>query len=225
MNVIKRDNRKVQFDKNKIRLAVLKAFLDLDGEETAYAKEKAREIANYIESLNKDLNVEEFVKAIQTSLAGQEPAMSVMEAQQVLNDYFTKLQEEQTAALKAEGEQFLAENAKKEGVVTLPSGLQYKVLKSGNGATPKASDSVECHYEGRLISGTVFDSSYQRGETATFGVTQVIAGWVEALQLMKEGDKWQLYIPYNLAYGERGAGAQIPPYATLIFDVELVKVK
>ncbi|MBR4088871.1 MAG: FKBP-type peptidyl-prolyl cis-trans isomerase [Bacteroidales bacterium] len=172
-----------------------------------------------------NLNVEEFVKAIKASLAGEQPAMSVAEAQQVLNDYFTKLQEEQTVALKKEGEEFLAQNAKQEGVVTLPSGLQYKVLKSGNGATPKASDSVECHYEGRLISGTVFDSSYQRGETATFGVTQVIAGWVEALQLMKEGDKWQLYIPYNLAYGERGAGAQIPPYATLIFDVELVKVK
>ncbi len=172
-----------------------------------------------------NLNVEEFVKAIKASLAGEQPAMSVAEAQQVLNDYFTKLQEEQTAALKKEGEEFLAQNAKQEGVVTLPSGLQYKVLKSGNGAIPKASDSVECHYEGRLISGTVFDSSYQRGETATFGVTQVIAGWVEALQLMKEGDKWQLYIPYNLAYGERGAGAQIPPFATLIFDVELVKVK
>ena len=172
-----------------------------------------------------NLNVEEFVKAIKASLAGEQPAMSIAEAQQVLNDYFTKLQEEQTAALKKEGEEFLAQNAKQEGVVTLPSGLQYKVLKSGNGAIPKASDSVECHYEGRLIGGTVFDSSYQRGETATFGVTQVIAGWVEALQLMKEGDKWQLYIPYNLAYGERGAGAQIPPFATLIFDVELVKVK
>ena len=171
------------------------------------------------------LNVEEFVKAITTYMAGEEPAMTPAEAQQVLNDYFTKLQEEQTAALKAEGEAFLAQNAKNDGVVTLPSGLQYKVLKSGNGATPKASDSVECHYEGRLISGTVFDSSYQRGETATFGVTQVIAGWVEALQLMKEGDKWQLFIPYNLAYGERGAGAQIPPFATLIFDVELIKVK
>ena len=171
------------------------------------------------------LDVEEFVKAITTYMAGEEPAMTPAEAQQVLNDYFTKLQEEQTAALKAEGEAFLAQNAKNEGVVTLPSGLQYKVLKSGNGATPKASDSVECHYEGRLISGTVFDSSYQRGETATFGVNQVIPGWVEALQLMKEGDKWQLFIPYNLAYGERGAGAQIPPFATLIFDVELIKVK
>lgn len=180
---------------------------------------------NLMASGIKNLNTEEFVKAIKASLAGEQPAMSVIEAQQVLNDYFTKLQEEQTAAVKAEGEAFLAENAKKEGVVTLPSGLQYKVLNAGTGATPKASDSVECHYEGRLIDGSVFDSSYQRGETATFGVTQVIAGWVEALQLMKEGDKWQLYIPYNLAYGERGAGAQIPPYATLIFDVELVKVK
>ena len=180
---------------------------------------------NLMASGIKNLNTEEFVKAIKASLAGEQPAMSVVEAQQVLNDYFTKLQEEQTAAVKAEGEAFLAENAKKEGVVTLPSGLQYKVLNAGTGATPKASDSVECHYEGRLIDGSVFDSSYQRGETATFGVTQVIAGWVEALQLMKEGDKWQLYIPYNLAYGERGAGAQIPPYATLIFDVELVKVK
>ena len=180
---------------------------------------------NLMASGIKNLNIEEFVKAIKASLAGEEPAMSVMEAQQVLNDYFTKLQEEQTAAVRAEGEAFLAENAKKEGVVTLPSGLQYKVLKAGTGVSPKASDSVECHYEGRLIDGSVFDSSYQRGETATFGVTQVIAGWVEALQLMKEGDKWQLYIPYNLAYGERGAGAQIPPYATLVFDVELVKVK
>lgn len=180
---------------------------------------------NLMASGIKNLNTEEFVKAIKASLAGEQPAMSIAEAQQVLNDYFTKLQEEQTAAVRAEGEAFLAENAKKEGVVTLPSGLQYKVLNAGTGATPKASDSVECYYEGRLIDGSVFDSSYQRGETATFGVTQVIAGWVEALQLMKEGDKWQLYIPYNLAYGERGAGAQIPPYATLIFDVELVKVK
>ncbi len=180
---------------------------------------------NLMASGIKNLNIEEFVKAIKASLAGEEQAMSVMEAQQVLNDYFTRLQEEQSAAVKEEGAKFLAENAKKEGVVTLPSGLQYKVLNAGTGATPKASDSVECHYEGRLIDGSVFDSSYQRGETATFGVTQVIAGWVEALQLMKEGDKWQLYIPYNLAYGERGAGAQIPPYATLIFDVELIKVK
>ncbi len=180
---------------------------------------------NILASGVKNLEVEEFAKAVKAVLGGEPMELSIDEAQEALTVYFTKLQEEQVAGLKAEGEAFLAENAKKEGVVTLPSGLQYKVLNSGNGATPKATDSVECHYEGRLISGTVFDSSYQRGETATFGVNQVIAGWVEALQLMKEGDKWQLYIPYNLAYGERGAGAQIPPYSTLIFDVELVKVK
>ena len=180
---------------------------------------------NILASGVKNLEVEEFAKAVKAVLGGEPMELSIDEAQEALTVYFTKLQEEQVAGLKAEGEDFLAENAKKEGVVTLPSGLQYKVLNSGNGATPKATDSVECHYEGRLISGTVFDSSYQRGETATFGVNQVIAGWVEALQLMKEGDKWQLYIPYNLAYGERGAGAQIPPYSTLIFDVELVKVK
>lgn len=180
---------------------------------------------NLMASGIKNLNTEKFVEAVKASLAGEKLEVSVAEAQQILNDYFMKLQEEQTAAVRQEGEAFLAENAKKEGVVTLPSGLQYKVLNAGSGKSPKASDSVECHYEGRLIDGSVFDSSYQRGETATFGVTQVIAGWVEALQLMKEGDKWQLYIPYNLAYGERGAGAQIPPYATLIFDVELVSVK
>lgn len=173
----------------------------------------------------KDLNIDEFAKAVKAVLGNEQTAMSMQESQAVLQDFFTKLEAEQTKMFKAEGEAFLAENAKKEGVVTLPSGLQYKVLNAGNGKSPKASDSVECHYEGRLINGTKFDSSYDRGETATFGVTQVIAGWVEALQLMKEGDKWQLYIPYNLAYGERGAGAQIPPYATLIFDVELVKVK
>lgn len=173
----------------------------------------------------KDLNIDEFAKAVKAVLAGEETSMSVADSQATLQEYFTKLQEEQSTAFKAEGEAFLAENAKKDGVVTLASGLQYKVIKAGNGKSPKASDSVECHYEGRLIDGTKFDSSYDRGETATFGVTQVIAGWVEALQLMKEGDKWQLYIPYNLAYGERGAGAQIPPFATLVFDVELVKVK
>lgn len=180
---------------------------------------------NLMASGIKNLDVEKFTEAVKASLSGEKLEVSVAEAQQILNDFFTKLQQEQTAAVRKEGEAFLAENAKKEGVVTLPSGLQYKVLNAGSGKSPKASDSVECHYEGRLIDGSIFDSSYQRGETATFGVTQVIAGWVEALQLMKEGDKWQLYIPYNLAYGENGAGAQIPPYATLIFDVELVKVK
>ena len=125
---------------------------------------------------------------------------------------------------KAAGEKFLAENAKKEGVVTLPSGLQYEVLVEGNGKQPKATDRVQCHYEGTLIDGTVFDSSIRRGEPAVFGVSQVIAGWVEALQLMKEGAKWRLYIPQNMAYGAHGAGEQIPPYSALVFDVELIKV-
>ena len=180
---------------------------------------------NILASGVKNLEIEEFVKAVKAVLGGEAMELSIEEAQEALTVFFTKLQEEQVKGLKAEGEAFLAENAKQEGVVTLPSGLQYKVLSSGNGASPKATDTVECHYEGRLFNGAIFDSSYQRGETATFGVNQVIPGWVEALQLMKEGDKWQLYIPYNLAYGERGAGAQIPPYSTLIFDVELVKVK
>ena len=179
---------------------------------------------NIMASGVQNLNVEEFVKAIKASLAGEEPSMSIMEAQQVLNDYFTKLQEEQTAALKAEGEQFLAENAKKEGVVTLPSGLQYQVLVEGNGKKPKASDRVRCHYEGTLIDGTVFDSSVRRGEPAVFGVSQVIAGWVEALQLMGEGSKWRLFIPQDMAYGAHGAGENIPPYSALIFDVELIDV-
>lgn len=180
---------------------------------------------NILASGVKDLNVEDFTKAVNAVLNNGTPELSIAEAQQVLNDFFTKLQEEQTAGLRAEGEAFLAENAKKEGVVTLPSGLQYKIIKEGKGAKPAANNSVECHYEGRLINGTKFDSSYDRNEPATFGVTQVIPGWVEALQLMPEGSKWELYIPYNLAYGEKGAGQSIPPYATLVFDVELLGIR
>jgi FKBP-type peptidyl-prolyl cis-trans isomerase FklB len=126
---------------------------------------------------------------------------------------------------KADGEKFLAENAKKEGVKTLPSGLQYREITAGKGKSPKAADTVTTHYRGTLIDGTEFDSSYKRGEPATFSVSGVIPGWVEALQLMKEGAKWQLFIPSNLAYGERGAGREIGPNATLIFEVELISVK
>jgi FKBP-type peptidyl-prolyl cis-trans isomerase FklB len=124
-----------------------------------------------------------------------------------------------------DGETFLAENGKKEGVKTLASGLQYKVVKAGTGKTPKATDTVKVHYNGTLVDGTVFDSSIQRGEPASFPVNQVIAGWTEALQLMKEGDKWQLYIPAKLAYGEQGAGGKIGPNSTLIFDVELLSIE
>ena len=179
---------------------------------------------NILASGVKDFNAEDFSKALEAVINGQKTEMTLDEAQNLLKDYFTKIQQEQIQEFKAAGETFLAENAKKEGVVTLPSGLQYKVIKEGTGAKPTATDVVECHYEGKLINGVVFDSSYQRGQTATFGVNQVIQGWVEALQLMNEGSKWQLFIPYNLAYGESGAGQQIPPYAALIFDVEVIKI-
>ena len=132
---------------------------------------------------------------------------------------------EKGKAAKEAGEKYLAENAKKEGVITSPSGLQYQVLKEGNGRKPKATDSVVCHYEGMLIDGTMFDSSIQRGEPATFGLQQVIAGWTEGLQLMQEGAKYRFFIPYLLGYGESGAGQSIPPFSALIFDVELIEIK
>ncbi len=172
----------------------------------------------------KNLDVDDFVKGLKDVLAGAKTDMSHAEAQQVVNDHFRKLAEEAYEQNKAAGEAFLAANAKKEGVVVLPSGLQYEVIAEGNGKKPSATDRVQCHYEGTLIDGTIFDSSIKRGEPAVFGVNQVIKGWVEALQLMQEGAKWRLYIPYDMAYGEHGAGEMIPPYSALIFDVELIKV-
>ena len=171
-----------------------------------------------------EVNVDDFAQAIKDVFAGK-ASMTDTEAQAAVEAFFSKKAEEQAAGAKAEGESFLAENAKKEGVVTLASGLQYQELREGNGKKPAATDQVECHYEGTLINGQVFDSSYRRGETATFGLNQVIAGWTEGLQLMQEGAKYRFFIPYTLAYGERGAGQSIPQFATLIFDVELVKVK
>ena len=178
-----------------------------------------------------DLNVDDFAQSIKDVLAGNELKVSHREAQQIVQAYFAKKEEalnaeraEQGKAAKVEGEKYLAENAKKDGVITLPSGLQYQVLREGNGKKPSAKDSVKCHYEGFLIDGTVFDSSVQRGEPATFGLQQVIAGWTEGLQLMQEGAKYRFFIPYRLAYGEGGAGQMIPPYAALIFDVELIEV-
>lgn len=145
--------------------------------------------------------------------------------QQEAQKMFNQRKQEEAQLNKLEGAEFLKQNAAKEGVVTLPSGLQYKVLVEGTGVSPTANNQVVVHYEGRLINGKVFDSSYKRGETISFGVTQVIKGWTEALQLMKTGAKWQLYIPSELAYGERGAGADIGPNSVLIFDVELFEVK
>ena len=178
-----------------------------------------------------DMNVDDFAAAIKDVLAGNELKVPNHEAQQIVQDYFMaqekKLNEQRAAQgkiAKEAGEKYLAENAKKDGVVTLPSGLQYQVIKEGNGKKPSAKDTVRCHYEGFLIDGTVFDSSVQRGEPAEFGLQQVIAGWTEGLQLMGEGGVCELYIPYNLAYGETGSNGAIPPCATLIFKVELLEV-
>ena len=178
-----------------------------------------------------DLNIDDFAQAIKDVIAG-DLKLGDAEAQQIVQEFFAKQEEKQKAeaaekgkAAKQDGEKFLAENGKKEGVITTASGLQYQVLRGGNGQSPKATDTVECHYEGTLIDGTKFDSSYDRGQTATFPLNQVIAGWTEGLQLMKEGGKYRFFIPYELGYGERGAGASIPPFSTLVFDVELVSVK
>ena len=172
-----------------------------------------------------EVNVDDFAQALKDIFAGKEPQVTDQEGQQLVNEFFQNKQAEMAAKAKEGGEKFLEENGKKEGVVTLPSGLQYQVLREGNGKKPKATDKVECHDEGTLIDGTKFDSRYDRGQTATFGLNQVIAGWTEGLQLMQEGAKYRFFIPYNLAYGENGAGQSIPPYAALIFDVELVAVK
>ena len=172
-----------------------------------------------------DIVTEDFAAAMKDVLTGAQLQIDETEAQAMVQEYLQRKGEERLKNVKAEGEAFLAENAKKEGIVTLPSGLQYQVLKEGNGEVPKATDQVKCHYEGTLINGKVFDSSYRRGEPATFPLNGVIAGWTEGLQLMKEGAKYRFFIPFNLAYGTRGAGQDIPPYATLIFDVELIEVK
>ncbi len=177
------------------------------------------------------LNISDFAQSITDVLQGNELQVPHREAQQIVNEYFQQQEQKMQAerqqkgkAAKEEGEKYLAENAKKDGVITTPSGLQYQVLRQGNGKRPTAKDTVKCHYEGFLIDGTVFDSSVQRGEPATFGLQQVIAGWTEGLQLMQEGGKYRFFIPYRLAYGEGGAGQLIPPFAALIFDVELIEV-
>lgn len=180
--------------------------------------------SNLVSSGVKTINAEAFNDAMNTVFSGQMPEIMPDEANNILQDYFDKIQKERGSEAKKEGETFLEENKKKEGVVVLPSGLQYKILKAGDGPKPKASDTVKCHYEGRLINGQVFDSSIRRGEPAEFPVSGVIAGWVEALQLMPVGSKWQLYIPSELAYGAHGAGQSIGPNETLIFDVELLAI-
>jgi FKBP-type peptidyl-prolyl cis-trans isomerase FklB len=171
-------------------------------------------------------------QGLKDALAGAKTRLTLDEAQAVLTEVQNEVRKQQQekaqqagAANKTEGEAFLAANKSKEGVITLPSGLQYKILTAGTGPKPTATDSVVCNYRGTLINGTEFDSSYKRGQPATFGVGQVIKGWTEALQLMPAGSKWQLFIPSSLAYGEKGAGAEIGPDATLIFEVELISIQ
>ena len=182
-------------------------------------------IGHNLKNMNiEGLDVSEFAQAAADVIVGKETRLGDIEAQTLVQKYMQEKEAEQSKALRAEGEAFLAENAKKDEVVVLPSGLQYTVLTEGTGKKPSATDNVKCHYEGRLIDGTVFDSSYKRGEPAVFPLNGVIAGWTEGVQLMGEGAKFRFFIPYNLAYGERGAGQSIPPYAALIFDVELIEV-
>lgn len=186
---------------------------------------------NFKSSGIEELNIKEFADGVSAVFEGAQPKMSYDEAKNVIRGFFMALEQKQNEAAakmgevnKAAGEVFLAENAKRAEVKTTESGLQYEVLVEGNGEKPAASDTVVVHYTGTLIDGTVFDSSVERGTPATFGVTQVIPGWVEALQLMQVGAKWRLYIPSDLAYGPRGAGGAIGPNATLIFDVELLQI-
>jgi FKBP-type peptidyl-prolyl cis-trans isomerase FklB len=172
-----------------------------------------------------DINLKNFELAIKDVLDNQkEPKISGADAQKVIQNYFQKQQAKVSESVIEEGKKFLTENSKKDGVVTLESGLQYEIIKSGEGAKPTINDQVTTHYHGTLLDGTVFDSSVERGQPATFPVSGVIKGWTEALQLMTVGSKWKLFVPYDLAYGERGAGPKIGPYTTLIFEVELISI-
>ena len=171
------------------------------------------------------LNYQDLAQGIEDVLTKQQPKITYQEAQQVLGQFFQELEAKIAGAAKADGEKFLAENAKREGVQVTASGLQYEVLEATIGQKPKATDTVKVHYEGTLIDGTIFDSSYKRGESISFPLNGVIRGWTEGLQLMSVGSKYKFFIPYQLAYGERGAGQQIPPYAALIFTVELLGIE
>lgn len=170
------------------------------------------------------LDAGSLTNGLQDAIGGKQLAISAEQAGKIVNEYLEKASKAQSGPTIEEGKKFLAENSKKPGVVTLPSGLQYMVMKEGTGPKPKATDRVTTHYTGTLLNGEVFDSSVERGQPATFPVNGVIKGWTEALQLMNVGSKWKLFIPYDLAYGERGAGGQIKPFATLIFEVELLEI-
>jgi len=212
---------------------------EASGDKSALKDKKERisysigmDIGNTMKKQSMDIDPDVLAKGLKDAFTGGKTLMTEQEVTETLNALRMEMMAKQQDRMKEagdknkkEGEQFLAENKKKEGVVTLPSGLQYKVVTEGSGKMPKAADTVTVNYRGTLVDGTEFDSSYKRGQPATFPVNGVIPGWTEALQLMKEGSKWQLFIPSNLAYGERGAGGLIAPNAVLIFDVELISVK
>ena len=172
-----------------------------------------------------NIDAESFTQAFKDIMNNADTLVTEQEADRLIRSYFAERQQEMLSKNLQEGREFLAENAKHDGVVTLPSGLQYEILKESDGPKPSLTDKVKCHYHGTLIDGTVFDSSVRRGQPAVFGVNQVIKGWVEALQLMSVGSKWRLFIPSELAYGEQGAGKDIQPNSTLIFDVELLGIE
>lgn len=178
-----------------------------------------------------DLNINDFTQAVRDLLTGNHLAIDEIEGQQLVIEFLQRRDAERKSeqaklgeAAKRAGEEYLEKNAARSGVTVLPSGLQYEVVREGTGRKPKATDSVKCHYEGTLVDGTVFDSSRRRGEPAVFPLNGVIRGWTEGLQLMQEGAVYRFFIPYNLAYGENGAGGSIPPYAALVFEVELIEV-
>lgn len=216
-----------EVQKLKAEITELKApkVIDLENADIKASYGLGILIANNIKAQGADsVDIEALKIAFEDVLTGKDTKIEQQEAMMVVQEYMTKAMEMKNKKLIEENAAFLVANKEKEGVKVTDSGLQYKVLSSGNGKSPKETDEVTVHYTGQLVDGTIFDSSVERNEPATFGVNEVIPGWTEALQLMKEGDKWLIYLPYTLAYGERGAGGQIPPYATLIFEVELLKV-
>ena len=179
---------------------------------------------NFMRSGIESLNYDDFAAGVKAAYAGDHSQMTVDEAKRVVNEFFAEMEAKLQDVNKKAGEQYLAENAKRPEVHATASGLQYEIIKEGEGASPKVTDKVTVHYTGALIDGRVFDSSVERGEPATFGVSQVIPGWVEALQMMKPGAEWRIFVPSNLAYGPQGAGGIIGPNMTLIFDIKLIKV-
>lgn len=199
---------------------------DLKTEEDSLSYAYGIYIANQLQSQDLgNINSDIFSAAIKSHMDGKETLMNMDQSKEFINGYMQKKQEKAFAGNKEAGEAFLAENAKKEGVVTLASGLQYMIMKEGTGPKPSATNTVSTHYHGTLITGEVFDSSVDRGQPASFPVNRVIAGWTEALQLMPVGSKWKLFIPSNLAYGAQGAGGKIGPHSALVFEVELLEIQ